>query len=179
MDNLYQGMTLDAVTGLYDERFRGYSPSLSRWVEQDPAQCINGANTYQFFNSSPVGNVDAEGEMWNGEFTGAARVVYWVPWLGQVWWAGYKIGGLFADWEQLVTGAQQAKKSQLRYGENAANLYSREIPTGAYRPAMHNTINEADKAAMAGGGVPGRFSGSPIAVPAETVEKTSRGWFRR
>ena len=61
VNNLYQGMTLDAVTGLYDDRARDYSPSLGRWMEQDPAQFINGANTYQFVNSSPVGNVDAQG----------------------------------------------------------------------------------------------------------------------
>jgi RHS repeat-associated protein len=62
VNNLYQGMTLDAVTGLYYERARDYSPSLGRWMEPDPAQFINGANTYQFVNSSPVGNVDAQGE---------------------------------------------------------------------------------------------------------------------
>ncbi len=61
VNNLYQGMTLDAVTGLYYERNRDYSPSLGRWMEQDPAQFINGANTYQFVDSSPVGNADAEG----------------------------------------------------------------------------------------------------------------------
>ena len=75
VDNLYQGMTLDAVTGLYDERNRDYSPSLGRWMEQDPAQFINGANTYQFVNSSPVGNVDAEGE---AGFTLAYQTT-WVP----------------------------------------------------------------------------------------------------
>ncbi|MGC8553788.1 MAG: hypothetical protein ACP5O7_13155, partial [Phycisphaerae bacterium] len=32
-----------------------------RWMEQDPAQYINGANTHQFVDSSPVGNVDAWG----------------------------------------------------------------------------------------------------------------------
>jgi hypothetical protein len=37
------------------------APSLGRWMEQDPAQFINGANTYQFVNSSPVGMVDPEG----------------------------------------------------------------------------------------------------------------------
>ncbi len=56
--NLYQGMALDAVTGLYDDRVRDYPPSLGRWMEQDPAQVINGANTYQFVDSSPVGLVD-------------------------------------------------------------------------------------------------------------------------
>ena len=45
---------LDAVTGRYDERARDYSPSIGRWMEQDPAQCINDANTYQCANS-PAG----------------------------------------------------------------------------------------------------------------------------
>ena len=61
VNNLYQGMTLDAVTGLYYERFRNYSPTRGTWTSQDPLQYINGANTYQFVDSSPVGNVDAEG----------------------------------------------------------------------------------------------------------------------
>ncbi len=61
VNNLYQGMTLDAVTGLYYERYRDYSAALGRWMEQDPAQYVNGANAYQFVQSSPVGNVDAEG----------------------------------------------------------------------------------------------------------------------
>ncbi len=64
VDNLYQGMTLDTVTGLYYERNRDYSPSLGRWMEQDPAQYINGANTYQFVDSSPVGANDPSGEYW-------------------------------------------------------------------------------------------------------------------
>jgi RHS repeat-associated protein len=37
------------------------APTPGRWMEQDPARYINGANTYQFVMSSPVGNVDAEG----------------------------------------------------------------------------------------------------------------------
>jgi RHS repeat-associated protein len=61
VDNLYQGTTPDAVTGLYDGCARDYSPTLGRWMEQDPAQYISGANTYQFVDSSPVGNVDAAG----------------------------------------------------------------------------------------------------------------------
>jgi RHS repeat-associated protein len=55
VNNLYQGMTLDAVTGLYDERNRNYSPTPGRWTSQDPLGYINGANTYQFVESSPVG----------------------------------------------------------------------------------------------------------------------------
>ena len=66
-DHLYQGMSLDPVTGLYYERNRNYSPSLGVWTSQDPLQYVNGANTYQFVGSSPVGMVDAEGtSLWTG-----------------------------------------------------------------------------------------------------------------
>ena len=37
---------------------RNYSPSLGIWISQDPAVYINGANRYQFVESSPVGNTD-------------------------------------------------------------------------------------------------------------------------
>ena len=62
-----RGYRYDAETENYYVRNRYYSPSLGRWMEQDPAQYINGANTYQFVNSSPVGNVDAEGLVFLGE----------------------------------------------------------------------------------------------------------------
>ncbi len=61
VDNLYQGMTLDAVTGLYYERNRDYSPTLGRWLTRDPIGYQGGINLYGYVNSSPVGNVDAEG----------------------------------------------------------------------------------------------------------------------
>ena len=58
---LYQGMTLDAVTGLYYARNRNYSPPLGVWISQDPAVYINGANTYQMEGSSPTGRTDPQG----------------------------------------------------------------------------------------------------------------------
>ncbi len=61
VNNLYQGMPLDPVTGLYYERARWYSPSLGTWISQDPLQYINGADTYQFVISDPVDRVDPEG----------------------------------------------------------------------------------------------------------------------
>ncbi len=61
VNNLYQGMALDAVTGLYYERNRNYSPTLGRWTSQDPLGYINGANTYQFVGSDPVGRADPGG----------------------------------------------------------------------------------------------------------------------
>ncbi len=63
VNNLYQGMTLDPVTGLYYERARWYSPSLGTWISQDPLSYINGANTYQFVMSNPVGGVDPSGRV--------------------------------------------------------------------------------------------------------------------
>ena len=61
VNNLYQGLTLDSVTGLYYSRFRNYNPSLGMWISQDPLSYVNGANTYQFVESGPVGMVDAAG----------------------------------------------------------------------------------------------------------------------
>ncbi len=61
VDNLYQGMTLDPVTGLYYERNRNYSPSLGTWTSQDPLKYINGANTYQFELGGPIGTTDPSG----------------------------------------------------------------------------------------------------------------------
>ena len=60
-DYLYQGMTLDFVTGLYYARNRNYSPSLGVWISQDPLQYVNGANMYQFVGSGPVAITDAAG----------------------------------------------------------------------------------------------------------------------
>ncbi len=61
VNNLFQGMANDPVTGLYYERARWYSASLGTWISQDPLQYINGADTYQFVESGPVGSVDASG----------------------------------------------------------------------------------------------------------------------
>ena len=64
VNNLYQGMTLDPVPGLYYARNRNYSPTLGRWINQDPAGYINGANTYQFVMGNPATLVDPAGEIW-------------------------------------------------------------------------------------------------------------------
>jgi RHS repeat-associated protein len=64
VNNMYQGMSLDPVTGLYYERNRNYSPTLDRWLTGDPLRYINGANTYQFVGSDPVGMVYPTGLSW-------------------------------------------------------------------------------------------------------------------
>ena len=64
MNHLYRGMTLDAVTGLYNERAGDYSPGLGGWMEQDPAQCINGSNAYQFVVRRPMAKADPKWRFW-------------------------------------------------------------------------------------------------------------------
>ena len=61
VNNLFQGMANDPITGLYYERARWYSPSLGTWISQDPAGYINGANTYQFVGGDPANAVDPAG----------------------------------------------------------------------------------------------------------------------
>ncbi len=58
---LYQGMQYDPITGLYYGRARWYSPSLGRWISQDPAGYVNGANEYQMEMGGPAGGTDALG----------------------------------------------------------------------------------------------------------------------
>jgi RHS repeat-associated protein len=82
--SLLQGMTLDPVKGLYYARNRNYDPSLGRWINQDPAGYINGANTYQFVMGNPVVNVDPMGlwswsELWPGNWNWS-----WLPWVPKV-----------------------------------------------------------------------------------------------
>ena len=66
VNSLYQGMQYDPMTRLYYGRARWYSPSLGRWISQDPAGYVNGANAYQFVVGDPIGWVDPSGGGWQG-----------------------------------------------------------------------------------------------------------------
>ena len=63
---MYKVGRQDPITGLYHFDHRDYSTSLGTWISQDPMQYFNGANTYQFVVSNPVGRVDTIGlaETW-------------------------------------------------------------------------------------------------------------------
>ncbi len=61
VNNLYQGMTLDAVTGLYYSPNRNYSPTLGTWISQDPFGPTGGLNLYGFDWNNPAGSVDPAG----------------------------------------------------------------------------------------------------------------------
>ena len=55
------GCRYDAETENYYVRNRHYSPGHGQWLIRDPIGYQGGINLYGYVNSSPVGNVDAEG----------------------------------------------------------------------------------------------------------------------
>ena len=54
-------MRYDAATGMLHADARDYSPTLERWVQQDPAGYVNGADLYQSEESNPVGHLYPSG----------------------------------------------------------------------------------------------------------------------
>jgi RHS repeat-associated protein len=59
---LHQGGRLDSTTGLYNFRNRDYSPTLGRWMEQDPIGYGAGdSNLYGFEAGDPTGQSDPFG----------------------------------------------------------------------------------------------------------------------
>lgn len=59
---LYQGGRYDATSGLYDFRNRDYSPTLGRWLQQDPIGYAGGtSNLYQMEGDDPVDQTDPTG----------------------------------------------------------------------------------------------------------------------
>jgi RHS repeat-associated protein len=59
--NLFQGMRFDPVTGLYETPNRGLNPATGTWLQSDPAEYVDGTDTYQVEGSAPMGLVDPEG----------------------------------------------------------------------------------------------------------------------
>jgi RHS repeat-associated protein len=58
----FQGGRYDSTSGLYNFRNRDMSPSLGRWMEQDPIGYIAGdSNLYAFTAANPVGVTDPIG----------------------------------------------------------------------------------------------------------------------
>jgi RHS repeat-associated protein len=62
---LYQGGRYDPTTGMYlfnaSGLGRDYSPTLGRWIEQDPLGYVQGSNLYQIVASNPVASRDPYG----------------------------------------------------------------------------------------------------------------------
>src|SRR6185437_5523778 len=57
----FQGMRYHFATGMLHADARDYSPTLERWVQQDPAGYINGLEVYAFAKENPVIRLDPSG----------------------------------------------------------------------------------------------------------------------
>jgi RHS repeat-associated protein len=57
----HQGGRTDPATGLIHFRHRDYNPVLGTWMQQDPAQYIDGMSLYQFVHSNPIIFTDSAG----------------------------------------------------------------------------------------------------------------------
>ncbi len=58
---LFQAGRLDPATGLYQHRYRDDSPTLGRWLEQDPLRYVDGMNLYNDVRNNPIGYTDPAG----------------------------------------------------------------------------------------------------------------------
>lgn len=58
----HQGLRYDATAGLYDNRFRWYSPTLGRFTSLDPLGYVAGdQNQYRYIGNAPMATVDPTG----------------------------------------------------------------------------------------------------------------------
>ncbi|MBE7462590.1 MAG: hypothetical protein HS116_03750 [Planctomycetes bacterium] len=58
---LFTGREYDAESGLYQYRLRYYQPATGRFISQDPAGYVDGANLYGYVMGNPVGYTDPWG----------------------------------------------------------------------------------------------------------------------
>src|SRR5438445_4031402 len=59
---LHQGGRYDTNSGLYNFRNRDYSPTLGRWMQQDPIGYRTGeTNLYRYEHDGPAGLTDPKG----------------------------------------------------------------------------------------------------------------------
>jgi RHS repeat-associated protein len=120
-DIIYCGYRYDAETENYYVRNRYYSPTLGRWLTRDPIGYRGGINLYGYVNSSPVGNVDAEG------LRDAPQFYPPYSWIQP---SGPAPGSYAWVQQQLRQGARQFKQEMQRLQWEAKHPFS-PYPAGA------------------------------------------------
>jgi RHS repeat-associated protein len=58
---LHQGGRHDGGSGLYHFRNREYSPTLGRWLQEDPIGLVADSNLYRYVDNNPTGQLDPLG----------------------------------------------------------------------------------------------------------------------
>jgi RHS repeat-associated protein len=144
---------LDSDSSRHYARNRNYSPSLGRWINQDPAGYINGANTYQFVESDPVNAVDP---------TGTIAWYYWAAAGGVDILGGGPEDPLADAVDAGILGAGEAAAT-----EDAAQLAAQQAAREAALKAAQTTARMALLAAAA--------SNKPKAAPKAESKAGARG----
>jgi RHS repeat-associated protein len=76
----FSSMPVHRQSGLSLYPFRGYDPSLQRWLTRDPIGVAGGINLYAFVGNNPISNVDPYGLDWQiGPFVFGQLPTYMNP----------------------------------------------------------------------------------------------------
>lgn len=106
-DYKFTGKPEDSVTGLYYFGARYYSPTLGRFITQDPAR--DGANWYEYCRSNPLGFVDTDGRSITAA-AGTAGVKWLISFVAA--YAAYEVAN-DVDWDS-VAGSLTAPRTSAR-----------------------------------------------------------------